>query len=537
MGDASRKSGNNEKYGLYLYNVQQAPSALVQQSAEDQFIGNQRRFSPLQGSATVEDYYTDIETKEGFDELRRLGYVAFTRASEQLYIVLRDPSNKTGFELKPVFYWFDSPDAKFELPDRLKGTIGMLRGHNINEFYNSHYTKTVTSADTKLTIEPTTEAIEYVSFAEVMKTSYFYGWAKTSFTALARQLDESTQAMAVVDERIDDAIDIDMADAAMSLEPYPNSSLDSNTSLEKIDEISLKSEEDIRFTFIKGANAGTFLHEIFEKIDFTNKSQWSGVIDRAVSSYQLPLVYSSAEHQSRRAQGNREESSVSFNADAIDTTKHEALIAWIEEVLGTPLLASNQPLYALDANQRFAELEFNMGLSERFKAEDISQLFQQYLPDETDKHVNLVPQNRTHLYRYLRGEIDLVYEYAGKYYVVDYKSNFLGNSLSDYNENTLKKAMSKAGYWLQAAIYQVALHRFLSMRIADYVGNESRYLGAVEYVFLRGVYSPDAQATATVSQEAIKTSEAPYNGRYGLVTWDIPIDFIKGLDALFGVPD
>ncbi|QUY52382.1 UvrD-helicase domain-containing protein [Psychrobacter pacificensis] len=537
MGDASRKSGNNEKYGLYLYNVQQAPSALVQQSAEDQFIGNQRRFSPLQGSATVEDYYTDIETKEGFDELRRLGYVAFTRASEQLYVVLRDPSNKTGFELKPVFYWFDSVDAKFELPDRLKGTIGMLRGHNINEFYNSHYTKTVTSTDTKLTIEPTAEAIEYVPFSDVMKTSYFYGWAKTSFTALARQLDESTQAMAVVDERIDDAIDIDMADAAMSLEPYPNSSLDSNTSLEKIDEISLKSEEDIRFTFVKGANAGTFLHEIFEKIDFTNKSQWSGVIDRAVSSYQLPLVYSSAEHQSRRSQVKGEGDRDSFDSESIDTTKHEALIAWIEEVLRTPLLASNQPLYSLNEEQRFAELEFNMGLSERFKAEDISQLFQQYLPDETDKHVNLVPQNRTHLYRYLRGEIDLVYEYAGKYYVVDYKSNFLGNSLSDYNETTLKKAMSKAGYWLQAAIYQVALHRFLSMRIADYVGNESRYLGAVEYVFLRGVYSPDAQAVDTVSQEAIKTSESPYNGRYGLVTWDIPIEFIKGLDALFGVPD
>ncbi|MDX2374284.1 UvrD-helicase domain-containing protein [Psychrobacter sp. PP-21] len=537
MGDASRKSGNNEKHGLYLYNAQQSPSALVQQSTEGQSMGNQRRFSALQGSATKDAYFTDIETNEGFDELRRLGYVAFTRASEQLYVVLRDPSNKTGFELKPVFYWFDSPDAKFELPDRLKGTIGMLRGHNINEFYNSHYAKTVMSTDNELTIEPTTEAIEYAAFTDVMKTSYFYGWAKTSFTALARQLDESTQTMAVVDERIDDAIDIDMADTARSAESYLHSSLDSNASLEKIDEMSPKSEDDIRFTFIKGANAGTFLHEIFEKIDFTNKPQWSGVIDRAVSSYQLPLVYSSAEYQSRRAQGNREESSVLFNADAIDTTKHEALITWIEEVLCTPLLASNQPLYSLNEEQRFAELEFNMGLSERFKAEDISQLFQQYLPDETDKHVNLVPQNRPHLYRYLRGEIDLVYEHAGKYYVVDYKSNFLGNSLSDYNESTLKKAMSKAGYWLQAAIYQVALHRFLSMRIADYAGNEDKYLGAVEYVFLRGVYNPNDQAAATVSQEANEMSESPYNGRYGLVTWDIPIDFIKGLDALFGMPD
>ncbi|BFM02950.1 hypothetical protein Psyaliredsea_15970 [Psychrobacter alimentarius] len=91
MGDASRKSGNNEKSGLYLYNAAQAPSALVQQSLQNQLIGNQRRFSPLQGSATTDDYYTDIETNEDFDELRRLGYVAFTRASEQLYIVLQEP--------------------------------------------------------------------------------------------------------------------------------------------------------------------------------------------------------------------------------------------------------------------------------------------------------------------------------------------------------------------------------------------------------------------------------------------------------------
>lgn len=91
MGDASRKSGNNEKSGLYLYNAAQAPSALVQQSLQNQLIGNQRRFSPLQSSATTDGYYTDLETQEDFDELRRLGYVAFTRASEQLYIVLQEP--------------------------------------------------------------------------------------------------------------------------------------------------------------------------------------------------------------------------------------------------------------------------------------------------------------------------------------------------------------------------------------------------------------------------------------------------------------
>ena len=547
MGDASRKSGNKEDYGLYLYNAQQAPSALVRQPIDSQSTGNQRRFSPLQGSATVEDYYTDIETQEGFDEIRRLGYVAFTRASEQLYVVLRDPSNKTGFELKPVFYWFESSEAKFELPDRLKGIVGMLRGHKVNEFYDNNYASNGASsagindkvhmAATKSNAhKPTTEAIEYAPFAEVMKTNYFYGWAKTSFTALARQLDESTQAMAIVDERIDDAIDIDMTESSVS----DLSSLNSKESLEQDSELSLKSEEDIRFTFVKGANAGTFLHEIFEQIDFTNKAQWHQIIDRAINSYQLPLIYSSAEQQSRRSQGRKKGINGVIDFDSIDTTKHEALINWIEEVLHAPLLASNQPLIALDKGKRFAELEFNMGLSENFKAQDISQLFQRYLPDETDKHVTLVPQNKAHLYRYLRGEIDLVYEHAGKYYVVDYKSNFLGNSLSDYNEDTIKKAMSKAGYWLQAAIYQVALHRFLAMRISDYTGNEDKYLGAVEYVFLRGVYDPNAQAaTMPTSQDKVQSKQDSLSDKscYGLVTWDIPIAFIKGLDALFGLPD
>lgn len=568
MGDASRKSGNKEDYGLYLYNAQQNPtqqdatqqsqSALAQQST-----GNQRRFSPVQGSATTKGYYTDIETQEGFEELRRLGYVAFTRASEKLYVVLRDPHNKTGFELKPVFYWFESPEPKFELPDRFKGTIGMIRGHKVNEFYNDNCAATkagkLTESGSPDFITPKTEPIEYDDFSEVMKINYFYGWAKTSFTALARQLDESTQTMAVMDERIDDAIDIDVDIDINITETSVSPSLgghasDSHDAAAQVDQASPKLEDDIRFTFVKGANAGTFLHEIFEKIDFNNKSQWSQVIDRAISSYQLPLVYSSAETQSRRLQAKKQEqgdssslNTDSLDSDSIDASKHAALIGWIEEVLHTPLLASDQPLRSIDASQRFAELEFNMGLSERFKAQDINRLFQQYLPNETDKHVNLVPQNKAHLYRYLRGEIDLVYEHAGKYYVVDYKSNFLGNSLSDYNEATLKQAMSKAGYWLQAAIYQVALHRFLSMRIADYVGNEAKYLGAVEYVFLRGVYDPTSQLVTKAKEANVLSGgdsiasetmhDKPTNSaRYGLVTWDIPIDFIKALDALFGMP-
>ena len=119
-------------------------------------------------------------------------------------------------------------------------------------------------------------------------------------------------------KNIDDAIDIDMTESSVS----DISLLNNDESSKQDSELSLKSEDDIRFTFVKGANAGTFLHEIFEQIDFTNKAQWPQVIDRAISSYQLPLIYSSAEQQSRRSQGKKQR-----NSDSIVLASHEPKVS------------------------------------------------------------------------------------------------------------------------------------------------------------------------------------------------------------------
>ncbi|PNK59654.1 UvrD-helicase domain-containing protein [Psychrobacter sp. FDAARGOS_221] len=559
MASASNKSGKGETYGLYLYNVEQdkVEQDNTEQPSSIATTGNKnsitlRRFSPMQGTATNKTHYIDLETDENFDERLRLGYVAFTRASEQLYIVLSDPHNTADMDLKPVFHWFETPKQKpvtYQLPDRLKQQIGYLPAVNIIDCFNSHFEQAAKSSSVSSSTSVDSESgksisqpIEYDDFATVMKTNYFKGWAKTSFTALARQLDESAQALAVADERIDDAVAlgmvaVDSRNGLNSINPT-----DINVSHEG-SELQLKAKDDIRFSFVKGANAGTFLHEIYEKIEFTNKAQWPQVIDKAIRSYQLPAVYASREQQ-LRVLNEKDSSKLNNNNLApnsnksddkpefeIDDSEHKALVNWIDEVLHTPLLASNQPLIAIEPHQRVAELGFNMGLSEQFKVLQINQLFEQYVPDK-DKHINLLAQSHDYLYRYLRGEIDLVYQYDNKFHVVDYKSNYLGNSLSDYSQAALKKAMSKAGYWLQAAIYQVALHRFLSMRIADYEGNEDKYLAPVEYVFLRGVHMAEAeQAEADDNTDNDFESE-----RYGLVTWDIPIEFVKALDSLFGKP-
>ena len=529
MDADSAEAGARENYGLYLYDAQDLDdhSLPTPTDTAETSIGWQRQLSPVKGTPNDEKFFTNIETKENYSERKRLGYVAFTRASEQLYIVLKDLAKKTRVTSRPAFFWLGCDDKALSLPERLKPQVGWLDGSKVFTYHQLQ--KTSRAKPSPYGHTPSNEGkrvtpIQYPDLDQLMPDKFFYGWAKTSFTALARQLSEQSQDLAVMDERIDDDLYIATTPDWDYLVQVSGSAHLAR----------LKPEDDIRFSFVKGANAGTFLHEVFEKIDFTEPALWSAVIDKAIRDYQLPMSYASSAQQQRMIDNQNSDSDHQPTPEPAaqndpDEANHKALIQWIDEVLQTPLLASNQPLKAIASDRRFAELGFNMGLSENFRAEKLNDIFRQYLPDEPDKHVVLSKHNIPHLYRYLRGEIDLVYEHGGKYYVVDYKSNYLGNSLSDYEQSTLTQAMSKAGYWLQAAIYQVALHRFLAIRISDYVGNEDKYLGAVEYVFLRGTLAlPDT------SEEADSAISA--QPRFGLVKWDIPIDFIKALDTAFGKP-
>ena len=86
---------------------------------------------------------------------------------------------------------------------------------------------------------------------------------------------------------------------------------------------------------------------------------------------------------------------------------------------------------------------------------------------------------------FMKGFIDLVYEHQGRYYVVDYKSNFLGEEQGDYGKEQLDEAMISHDYPLQYLIYSLALHRYLKLRLPDY--DPEQHLGGVYYLFLRGM--------------------------------------------------
>ena len=86
---------------------------------------------------------------------------------------------------------------------------------------------------------------------------------------------------------------------------------------------------------------------------------------------------------------------------------------------------------------------------------------------------------------FLRGYVDLVVEHAQRWYVVDYKSNWLGPEPNDYAPDALAAAMRAGGYTLQYLIYLVALHRYLATRLPDY--DCERHVGGAFYLFVRGI--------------------------------------------------
>lgn len=116
-----------------------------------------------------------------------------------------------------------------------------------------------------------------------------------------------------------------------------------------------------------------------------------------------------------------------------------------------------------------------------------------HLREESTEHINTLlefspvvqPIQERQLKGYLTGFIDLVCRYQDKYYIMDYKTNYLGDSLVNYTEENLVLAMRDHNYGLQYWIYILVLHRFLTASMAEY--DYERDFGGVFYLFARGM--------------------------------------------------
>lgn len=204
--------------------------------------------------------------------------------------------------------------------------------------------------------------------------------------------------------------------------------------------------------FPAGANAGTCLHAMFERADFTSPEP--DVIVEALAEF-------------------------GFEADL-----QPVAMALLGDALATPMAANLPPLREIPLAQQIREMEFMLPL----RTPDMTALALAVGPDagadgRLAERIRLLQP--AHLSGFLKGFVDLVFMHEERHYVLDYKSNHLGPLLRDYAQPQLAAAMAAAMYDLQALLYGVALHLALQQRLPDY--DYERHCGGALYLFLRGM--------------------------------------------------
>ncbi len=211
--------------------------------------------------------------------------------------------------------------------------------------------------------------------------------------------------------------------------------------------IEINRNEYDRFIFDelpKGTKTGLIIHSIFEKIDFQDKAYWGKIIKNTLNIY-------------GRTQ-NEEET--------------EKYLELVNTVLNSKMPGKEFSLSQIEYDKRLIEMEF-FYLFKNWNTKKIKEIFPELIIHNLD------------IEGIMHGFIDLVFEYKRKYYILDWKTNFLGNDIEDYNKENISKAMNENNYHLQYLIYTIALKRFLEKRIPDF--NYEKHFGGVFYLFIRGI--------------------------------------------------
>ena len=522
-------------------------------------------------------------------ENHRLWYVALTRASHRVYALLQDQSGQTEAGLA---FWRGQGEAAFQHPYSL-----------IEQPLSQEPVRILAQQQTPPEMQ-----------AQALPQRHFYPRSRTSFTALAQH---QLRPAVLQDDLVNHAEVVDSA--ADEIE------------INHLDQPAQEPLDWLKLNFPKGTVAGTFLHSIFEHLDFQDRSYWNLEIRRRFKNtapqiwqelkekflqafqlralleqafaqdYQhacvnlktlltqvaqhsefsaealqqsmhrvlsslnykiltgirlhgqrdsyrqeLQLFFKSVQHlqqaeflaflgqfqpcfselddepfiqffEQELAQLSAAASTVPVNVEVVFQDAFHALMeevledmvlnlmhGWVKEILSTPLQA-DFALEQLQAKAYLSEFPFYLSLTDApLQIRQIHQLF-------AEQGIAMSEFNEAKSARYLTGSIDLVYFDGQRYHIADYKSNFLGPDQQHYAAEAIQQNMSQSSYWLQAALYLVALHRYLSANMQDYAIQQ--HLGGATYLYLRGMNGQAGQ---------------------GAYHWQPDIEFLLKLDQILG---
>jgi exodeoxyribonuclease V beta subunit len=371
-------------------------------------------------------------------EAMRLLYVAMTRAEQACFIQLENvvkqlKNGPKGLLLNSAIgYLLEQDSVSIEaLSDRFASAIS--EGNMSLNYYDDwlaeldKITPCVNQSADNQTESNNKIGLQAAEFQGLL----WDNWRLTSYSQLAKLDNDYSHSSPVLE-----------SGSQFDSEAAVNDSKEEDEASFDIETIAEASQELTAFDFPKGATPGTCLHGILENWDFNDTQQLAEQVEQQLTFYGIDEIYK------------------------------PLLLEWMPQVVKQKLAEANCCLADISEHNRLVEMEFYLPITE-IRAAGV-------MPLLSGRRLAFEPMRGQ-----LKGYIDLIFRHQGRYYVADYKSNYLGDQLSDYRGAALSEAMEHHQYDLQYWIYSIAVDQYLSRRIPDY--NYEQHFGGVYYFFLRGM--------------------------------------------------
>ncbi len=392
-----------------------------------------------------------LAKREALAESLRLLYVALTRARYLCTFVwggFRDAGSS------PLAYLLHQPDQFSTDPDGLERFASQVEEMSDEELI-ADLEELVHAADGAIALDYFAP-VPVPPFAPAATTagSLACREAKRKLEAIGRLSSFSALASTELSERVRDQAHDHDADHESTAAPMPEAAASPEAPVTQVP----------LHDFPRGARVGQMFHHMLETIDFCDPD---------------PQVVSAA-------------ATASLSRFGLDASLAAQVAPAISGVLATPLPGTEATLTLADlpGEQRLVELEFQFPVADSSPALTPSALARAFrtrddAPWPAGYPDRLAELGFAPLAGFLRGFADLVFVHDERWYLVDYKSNFLGPTPGDYAPARLLAPMASHHYFLQYNIYLVALHRYLGLRLRGY--DYERHFGGVYYLFLRGM--------------------------------------------------
>lgn len=440
----------------------------------------------------------DLVEVAALQEQERLLYVALTRAKLANFITLpscvsleRKPYQSPLKKLISLVSKDDSADSKGKPSKR-------ITKKSKDKEVEIDTTKDVVVADP----QPTLKAVENPELFKKLETVELDESIKVQ-----NSISQDCSVSSLDKGAVDNSFTVTSYSAITSgahNDMFASSADEKETSVEDGDSDDSKDKDLINFNFAKGSTAGSLLHKLMEIVLAKDD------VDKADKDSLYNFVNSQLKYDFYHL--------VSKPGDDEDT-KNEKIVAlsqWLYDILNANLLPKakdgNQvKLSNLKALDCARELDYFLPCKD-FKVRVLNGICHDFYESEVKAfELTSIPElpdlKKSNFKGFMNGSLDLVAKFVTetgpKFYMIDYKSNYLGNSYSRYTQQKILKSIFESRYDVQILFYSLALYRFLKTSLPNF--SYENDFGGVMYLYLRGMNSFDARSSG---QFYVKPSEA-----------------------------